>query len=50
MRQQTKIIQALVKCFPNDTDLGREIRKLYKPQDNDTDRKEHSHQDDRRRD
>ena len=33
MRQQTKIIQALVKCFPNDADLGREIRKLYKPRE-----------------
>jgi predicted class III extradiol MEMO1 family dioxygenase len=43
-------IKALVKKYPNDTDLGREIRKLYKPKDNDTDRKEHSHQDDRRRD
>ena len=50
MRQQIKIIQALVKCFPNDADLGREIRKLYRPKENDTYRKEHSHQDDRRRD
>ena len=30
MRQESKIIQALVECFPNDADLGREIRKLYK--------------------
>ena len=50
MRQESKIIQALIECFPNDADLGREIRKLYKPKDNDTDRKEHSHQDDRRGD
>ena len=43
-------IKALVKKYPNDADLGREIRKLYKEEENDTDRKEHSHQDDRRRD
>lgn len=43
-------IKALVRKYPNDTDLGREIRKFYKRKDNDTDRKEHSHQDDRRRD
>jgi len=30
MRQESKIIQALIECFPNDADLGREIRKLYK--------------------
>ena len=44
------LIKALVKKYPNDTDLGREIRKIYKPKDNDTDRKEHSDKDDRRRD
>lgn len=27
----SKIIQALIECFPNDADLGKEIRKLYKP-------------------
>ena len=30
MRQENKIVQALIQCFPNDADLGREIRKLYK--------------------
>lgn len=30
MRQESKIIQALIECFPNDADLGKEIRKLYK--------------------
>jgi hypothetical protein len=30
MRQESKIIQTLVECFPNDADLGKEIRKLYK--------------------
>ncbi len=30
MRQESKIIQALIECFPNDADLGREIRKIYK--------------------
>jgi hypothetical protein len=30
MRQESKIIQALIECFPNDAELGREIRKLYK--------------------
>ena len=50
MRQENKIIQALVECYPNDTDLGREIRKIYKPKKDDTDRKEHSDKDDRRRD
>ena len=55
MRQQSKnidyierlLIKALVKHFPNDTDLGREIRKIYKRDKDDTDRKEHSDKDNR---
>ena len=33
MRQESKIIQVLVECFPNDTDLGRVIRELYRPKE-----------------